>query len=99
MTTLWINRAPVLTLWAAVVAERLGSPWDTALTCGQAVAGMTAHAKVVRLGIFAPSEERPHEPRPPTPAGATGAVRSLSLLVVPTKDGLRAISKGEIAKP
>jgi hypothetical protein len=104
MTTLRINRAPVLTLWAAVVAERLGSPWDTALTCGQAVAGMTAHAKGVRLGIYAPNEERPQEPLPPEPAGATGAARSLPLLgrnvpVVPTKDGLRAISKGQIAKP
>ncbi len=37
MTTLRINGAPVLTLWAAVVAERLGSPWETALTVGQAV--------------------------------------------------------------
>lgn len=104
MTTLRINRAPVLTLWAAVVAERLGSPWETALTCGKAVAGMTAHAKGVRLGIYAPSEERPHEAAPPPPPGATGKVRALPLLgrqvpVVPTKDGLRAISKGEIAKP
>ncbi len=104
MTTLRINRAPVLALWAAVVAERLGSHWDTALTCGQAVAGMTAHAKGVRLGIYASHEERPHETPPPIPSGATGAVRTLPLLgrnvpVVPTKDGLRAISKGEIAKP
>ena len=29
-----INRAPVLTLWAAVVAERLGFDWPTALTLG-----------------------------------------------------------------
>ena len=99
-----INRAPVLTLWAAVVAERLGSPREAALTVGQVVAGMTAHAKGVRLGIYAPSEERPHEPPPPKPEGATGAVLSLSLLgrnisVVPTKDGLRAISKAEIVKP
>ncbi len=104
MTTLRINRAPVLTLWAAVVAERLGSPWETALTVGQAVAGMTAHAKGVRLGIYAQPTERPHEPPQPKPEGATGAVRSLPLLgrnvpVVPTKEGLRAISKGEIAKP
>jgi hypothetical protein len=37
-----INRAPVLTLWAAVVAERLGFDRDTALTLGQAVAGLSA---------------------------------------------------------
>ena len=40
-----INRAPVLTLWAAVVAERLGFDRATALTLGQAVAGLSAHAK------------------------------------------------------
>ena len=37
-----INRAPVLTLWGAVVAERLGHPADTALTLGRAVAGSSA---------------------------------------------------------
>jgi len=30
-----INRAPVLTLWAAVVAERLGLDQDEALTVGR----------------------------------------------------------------
>ncbi len=33
-----INRAPVLTLWAAVVAEVLGFEHDEALTLGRAVA-------------------------------------------------------------
>jgi hypothetical protein len=40
--TLQINRAPVLTLWAAVVAERLGFTWEEALTLGRAVAGLNA---------------------------------------------------------
>ncbi len=31
-----INRAPVLTLWVAVVAERLGFAWDEAVTLGRA---------------------------------------------------------------
>jgi hypothetical protein len=30
-----INRAPVLTLWAAVVAERLGFDRETSLTLGK----------------------------------------------------------------
>ena len=34
-----VNRAPVLTLWAAVVAERLGHDRDAAITLGRAVAG------------------------------------------------------------
>ncbi|MFO7958676.1 MAG: hypothetical protein R6X33_16425 [Candidatus Brocadiia bacterium] len=37
-----MNRAPVLTLWAAVVAERMGFEEDEALTLGKAVAGLTA---------------------------------------------------------
>jgi hypothetical protein len=47
-----VNRAPVLTLWAAVVAERLGFAWDEALTLGRAVAGLNAYSKGVRLGLF-----------------------------------------------
>jgi hypothetical protein len=47
-----INRAPVLTLWAAVVAERLGLDQEEALTVGRAQSGPTAHAKGMRLGIF-----------------------------------------------
>ncbi len=49
-----INRAPVLTLWAYVVAERLGYEHDTALTLGKAVAGLNAQSKDRMLGIFGP---------------------------------------------
>jgi len=52
--TVTINRAPVLTLWAAVVAERLGFRRDEALTFGRAVAGLNAYAKGKSLGIFKP---------------------------------------------
>jgi hypothetical protein len=40
--TISINRATVLTLWAAVVAQRLGFAEDEALTLGRAVAGLNA---------------------------------------------------------
>ena len=53
-----INRAPVLTLWAVVVAERLGYPLDTALTLGKALAGLNAQSKGQRLGIFQPADDR-----------------------------------------
>lgn len=56
-TIIKVNRAPVLTLWAAVVAERLGHPPDTALSLASAVAGTAALAKARRLGI---AEEREH---------------------------------------
>src|SRR4051794_19846046 len=52
-----INRAPVLTLWAAVVAERLGYGADAAITLGRAVAGRSARAKARAIGI-----EAEHEP-------------------------------------
>src|SRR5262245_56730348 len=58
-----INRAPVLTLWAAVVAQRLGFDEDEALTLGKAVAGLNAQAKGSRLGIFKPHEEKAKKAR------------------------------------
>jgi len=45
-----INRAPVLTLWAAIVAERLGFDQAEALTLGRAVAGLNAYAKRRQAG-------------------------------------------------
>src|ERR1700676_774775 len=61
--TLSINRAPVLTLWASVVAQRLGFDEDEALTLGKALAGLNAQAKGRRLGIFKPHEEKPKKAR------------------------------------
>src|SRR5436190_5557598 len=61
--TISINRAPVLTLWAAVVAQRLGFDEDESLTLGKAVAGLNAQAKGKRLGIFKPHEEKPTKAR------------------------------------
>jgi hypothetical protein len=47
-----INRAPVMTLWAAVVAQRLGHDRDTALSLAKVVAGLNAQAKGKTLGIY-----------------------------------------------
>jgi len=63
MKCISINRAPVLTLWAAVVAQRLGFEEDEALTLGKAVAGLNAQTKGRRLGIFKPHEEKPKTAR------------------------------------
>jgi hypothetical protein len=41
-----INRAPVLTLWAAVVAARLGFKPDEALSLGEALAGLNAQREL-----------------------------------------------------
>ena len=50
--TILINRAPVLTLWAAVVAEQIGFSPGEALSLGKAVAGLNAQTKGRALGIF-----------------------------------------------
>ncbi len=55
--TVSVNRAAVLTLWAAAVAERLGFDPDEALSLGRAVAGLNAQSKGRRLGVFKPHEE------------------------------------------
>lgn len=58
-----INRAPVLTLWAAVVAECLSFDQPEALTLGRAVAGFNANSKGTALGIFKPTPKALRERR------------------------------------
>jgi hypothetical protein len=57
--TVLVNRAAVTTLWAAVVAERLGFARAEALSPGRAAAGLNAQSKGRKLGAFKPSEEKP----------------------------------------
>ena len=66
--TVKINRAPVLTLWGAVVAERMGYAWEEALTLGKAVAGLNAQAKGRRLKIFG-EPKKPERGGPPKKVG------------------------------
>lgn len=47
-----INRAPVLTLWVAVVAERQGFSKEAGLTFGKAISGMLAQSKGRSIGVF-----------------------------------------------
>jgi hypothetical protein len=97
-----VNRAPVLTLWAAVVAERLGFERDEALTLGRALAGLTAHAKGVRLGIFEPSApEEVGERRSRLAEGERLEVHLMgrTVPVVRTPGGLRAVVKDGPIRP
>jgi hypothetical protein len=99
--TLSINRAPVLTLWAAVVAERLGFDREEALTLGRAVAGLNAYSKGVRLGLFTPSPPEVREKRKKLRPKETITVDLLSRAVpaVHTKEGLRALAKEKPSDP
>jgi len=93
-----INRAPVLTLWAAVVAERMGHEKETALTLGKAVAGLNAQSKGRRLGIYEEKseEEKEKEKKKKKPA-ETEFIEILGRGVpaVKTPKGLRAAIQGE----
>jgi len=97
-----INRAPVLTLWATVVAERLGYDHDCALTLGKAVAGLNAQSKGQRLGIFERPKERPIKV---VRKGEKSKEKELIMLLgrvipaVQTKEGVRARIKDEIVTP
>jgi hypothetical protein len=86
-----INRAPVLTLWAAVVAARSGHDEQMSLTLGQALAALNAQSKGRRLGIY----ETPAEDKEATRKKSAASAASIRLLgreipVMKTARGLRA---------
>lgn len=93
-----INRAPVLTLWAAVVAERLGYNKSEALTLGKAVAGLNAQSKGKKLGIY--EEKTEAEKKEEKKKEKASKPEFIDLLgrgvpAVKTPEGLRAAIKGE----
>ncbi|MFC7477034.1 hypothetical protein ACFQS7_21895 [Dankookia sp. GCM10030260] len=91
-----VNRAPVLTLWAAVVAERLGHPPDTALSLASAVAGTAARAKARRLGLA----EEHHGDAPAPPPRQTVRLLGREVPVTETAEGLLAADPdGKPARP
>jgi hypothetical protein len=97
-----VNRAPVLTLWAAVVAERLGFDRDEALTLGRAVAGLNAYSKGARLGLFTPASPRKvTERKKALQRGETLQVDLLGRAVpaASAPEGLRALSKEQPISP
>ena len=101
-----INRAPVMTLWAAVVAERLGYDKETALTLGKAVAGLNAQSKGRKLGIYEEKSDEEKEKEKLALSKAEGKkekpakVEFIEILgrgvpAVKTPKGLRAALQGE----
>jgi hypothetical protein len=94
-----INRAPVMTLWATVVAERLGYDKETALTLGKAVAGLNAQSKGRKLGIYEEKsdEEKETESRREKKPGEMEFIEILGRGVpaLKTPNGLRAAIDGE----
>ena len=97
-----INRAPVLTLWATIVAERLGYKKDESLTFGKAVAGLNAQSKGRRLGIY--EEKKDEDKEKETKEEKKVKLEFIELLgrgvpAIKTAQGLRAAIKGEEIDP
>jgi hypothetical protein len=89
-----------MTLWAAVVAQRLGFNWNESLSLGKALAGLNAQAKGRRLGIFKPHEQPTKEVREKT----QGEAFSIELCGRPvpaknTDEGIRAVSGKVVVDP
>ncbi|MHB0668474.1 Hypothetical protein HVPorG_03917a (plasmid) [Roseomonas mucosa] len=100
-----VNRAPVLTLWAAVVAERLGHDRDAAITLGRAVAGSSARVKAKAIGIAEDEHEggdlqdeaRKQGKREQRPKAVHLLGRDVP--VVEEKGSLRALDNDKAASP
>ncbi len=94
-----VNRAPVLTLWAAVVAQRLGFDEDEALSLGRAVAALNAQSKGRSLGIFKPAQKADEARRQARERPAELLWVRLCNRAIPAKmtdKGLRAVLKGKV---
>jgi hypothetical protein len=91
-----INRAPVLTLWATIVAERLGFDEAESLSLGKAVAGLNAQSKGQRLGIYKPVPQEVKKAR----ARKRGEEFLIEICrrqvsAINTPDGVRAVNKNQ----
>jgi len=98
-TVIFVNRAPVLTLWAAIVAERLGYPWDECLSLGKAVAALTAQNKGEHSGDY----EKAAEEGKPAKKQRMGAHQFIELCgrnvpISSTPEKMRALSGGKEVK-
>jgi hypothetical protein len=96
-----VKRAPVLTLWAAVVAEVLGFEHDKALTLGRAVAGFNAYLKGVSVGLFRPTPTEVKEQRRKMRKEETVTIDLLHRAVQGryTDEGLRPLSGDSPIRP
>jgi len=96
-----INRAPVLTLWASVVAQRLGYDHDEALSLGKALAGLNAQSKGRRLGIYKPAERPEGAPPKKARLGEEFWVELLGrpLPAIKMKSGIRAVEGDRPIEP
>jgi hypothetical protein len=95
-----INRAPVMALWASIVAGQLGFDQAEALTLGKVVTGLNAQSKGQRLGIYDPDEAKkePARKRQPDEQYFT-VLLGRRVPVVETEQGVRALNKDKPVEP
>ncbi len=96
--TVTVNRAPVLALWATVVAERLGFSRDEALSLGKAVTGLNAQSKGQRLGIYT-KKEKGGERREEREKRDAVELMGREIPVMRTPEGVRAVNKNTQVSP
>jgi hypothetical protein len=95
-----VNRAPVLTLWASVVAERLGHPPELALSLAKTVAGTAARAKARRLGIAEESDHtKDRHNAGPAPPPRTTQLLGKQIRLTHDKDGVVLADAGGKPEP
>lgn len=94
-----INRAPVLTLWAFVVAMRQGHDEDFALTLGQALAALNAQSKGRRLGIYEATDKKEAGEIKKKPAAAAVRLLGRDVPIQKASGGPRAAPGGEVIQP
>lgn len=95
-----INHAPVLNLWAAVVAERLGYKKGEALSISKALTGKTAQKRGKELGVYEESDANETKARREKTKGAQPLrFMGKEILVVDTPEGLRAVSRDKPIEP
>jgi hypothetical protein len=83
-----INRAPILTLWVMVVAERQGFNHREALSYAKYVTSLLARSKGISLGIFEQSEQ-PKAKRQRTMTERVQVFQHVSIPVVIDENGDR----------
>jgi hypothetical protein len=103
--TITINRAPVLTLWAAIVAERQGYSFEEGLTIGRWVSGVLAQSKGRALGIYEAKERSEAEKEARRRRDEALGVQRIDVfgMHVPTisqpQGGIAAVSEGKPIDP
>ncbi len=95
-----INRAPVLTLWASIVAQRMGYNEEQALTLGKAVASYTAQFKGRTLGIYTAKEKEEGGQEQAEPREAEWIeLMGRPIPITKEAEGIRATAKNKAIDP